>query len=286
MGRVEGKVVFITGVARGQGRAHALRLAEEGADIIGVDICSDIETNGYPLSTEADLDETRRAIENLDRRAVLRKADVRDPAALQQIVDEGVAELGHLDAVIAQAGICPLGAQAPQAFLDSANVLLGGVMNAVTAAMPHLSAGASVVCTGSLAAMITGGTDNPAHGAGGIGYSWAKRTVASFVNDLALVCAPSDIRVNAIHPTNCNTKMLQSDPMYRSFRPDLENPTREDVEPAFHAMTALPVPYVEPEEIASMSLFLISEESRHITGMQMRVDAGGFVKLRPATLPF
>ncbi|WP_105972100.1 mycofactocin-coupled SDR family oxidoreductase [Streptomyces geranii] len=282
MGRVQDKVVFITGAARGQGRAQAIRLATEGADIIAVDLCADIATNGYALATEADLDETVRQVEKLGRRIVARKADVRDPAALKAAVADGVAELGRLDAVVAQAGICPLGpGQTAQAFLDAVTVDFNGVVHAVDAALPHLRDGASIVATGSIAGLIPATVDNPANGPGGLGYSFAKRQVAAFVHDLATVLVSRKIRVNALHPTNVNTDMLNSDLMYRSFRPDLEAPTREDALPSFPATTGFGVPYVEPEDIADMVLFLVSDESRYVTGMQMRVDAGGYVKRRP-----
>ncbi|MCW2717961.1 mycofactocin-coupled SDR family oxidoreductase [Pseudonocardia sp.] len=282
MGRVEGKTVLITGAARGQGRAHAIRLAEEGADIIAVDLCEDIPTNSYPMARRADLDETVQQVEKLDRRIVALQADVRDRVGLRAAVEQGVTELGGtLHGVVAQAGICPLGTQDAQAFLDAVSVDFNGVVNAVDAALPYLADGGSVIATGSLAGLIAGATDNPSNGFGGLGYSFAKRSVASFVNDLAIVLAPRSIRVNAVHPTNCNTDMLNSEVMYRQFRPDLENPTREDALPAFPAMNAMPVPYVEPEDIAAMILFLVSDESKYVTGMQMRVDAGGYVKLRP-----
>ncbi|MCX4404695.1 mycofactocin-coupled SDR family oxidoreductase [Streptomyces sp. NPDC059837] len=282
MGRVQDKAVFITGAARGQGRAHAVRLASEGADIIAVDLCEDIATNGYPLATEADLDETVRQVEKLGRRIVAHRADVRDPAALKAAVAEGVAELGRLDAVVAQAGIAPLGPQqTAQAFLDAVTVDFNGVVHAVDAALPHLPDGASIVATGSIAGLIPATVDNPANGPGGLGYSFAKRQVAAFVHDLATVLLSRRIRVNAVHPTNVNTDMLNSDLMYRSFRPDLENPTREDALPSFPATTGFGVPYVEPENISDMVLFLVSDESQYVTGMQMRVDAGGYVKRRP-----
>ncbi|MET9087634.1 mycofactocin-coupled SDR family oxidoreductase [Streptomyces sp. NPDC004237] len=282
MSRVQDKVVFITGAARGQGRAHAVRLAAEGADIVAVDLCEDIATNAYPLATEADLDETVREVEKLGRRIVARKADVRDPAALQAAVAEGVAELGRLDAVVAQAGIAPLGPrQTAQAFLDAVTVDFNGVVHAVEAALPHLPDGASIVATGSIAALTPATVDNPANGPGGLGYSFAKRQVAAFVHDLATVLLARRIRVNAVHPTNVNTDMLNSDLMYRSFRPDLENPTREDALSSFPATTGFGIPYVEADNVSDMVLFLVSEESKYVTGMQMRVDAGGYVRRRP-----
>lgn len=282
MGRVDGKVVFITGAARGQGRAHALRLAGEGADIIAVDLCEDIGTNGYPLATRDDLDETVRLVEKLGRRIVARKADVRDAAALKSAVADGIAEFGKLDAVVAQAGIAPLGPdRGAEAFIDAITVDFHGVVHAVEAALPHLPDGASIVATGSIAGLIPATVDNPANGPGGLGYSFAKRQVASFVHDLATVLASRQIRVNAVHPTNVNTGMLNSDLMYRSFRPDLENPTREDALPSFPATTGFGIPYVEPEDVAETVLFLVSDESRYVTGMQMRVDAAGYVKRRP-----
>jgi SDR family mycofactocin-dependent oxidoreductase len=280
MGRVQDKVVFITGAARGQGRAHAVRLAEEGADIIAVDICGQIDSVGYPMASRDDLDETARLVEKLDRRIVAVTADVRDRTALQAAVAEGVATLGRLDAVVAQAGIAPIGRPEAQALLDATTVNFSGVVNAVEAALPHLPDGGSIVATGSTAALMPP-SDNGRPDSGKLGYSFAKRSVASFVNDLAVALAPRRIRVNAVHPTNTNTPMLNSDPMYREFRPDLENPTREDALPAFHVMTAMGLPYVEPDDIANAVLFLVSDESRYVTGAQLRVDAGAIVKRRP-----
>ena len=236
MGRVEGKVALISGAARGQGRSHARLLAAEGADIIAVDICADIETNEYPLARPEDLDETARLVEKEGRRAYTEIADVRDRAALSAAIDRGVAEFGRLDIVVANAGICPLTAGLPpQAFVDAVDVDLVGVMNLVHASMKHLQAGASIIVTGSVAAFMasavnTTGMDG---GPGGAGYAFAKQVVAHYVNDLALALAPSSIRVNAIHPTNVNTDMLHSPPMYRAFRPDLKEPTREEAELVF-----------------------------------------------------
>jgi SDR family mycofactocin-dependent oxidoreductase len=280
MGRVQGKVAFITGAARGQGRSHAVRLAEEGADIIAVDICRDFETVGYPMATPDDLKETARLVELLDRRVVAVEADVRDRSQLQAAIERGIAELGGLDIVVAQAGIAGMkGEPQLQAWTDVVDTNLLGTINAVHAALPHLQAGASIVATGSTAAYMntlpmteTGGDP------GGTAYVYSKRGIANFVHELARNLAPRMIRVNAVHPTNCNTDMLQSDPMYRVFRPDLENPTREDAELAFHVQQAMPVPYVEPADISNAVLFLASDEARYITGVQLRVDAGGYLK--------
>ncbi|HEY3941977.1 MAG TPA: mycofactocin-coupled SDR family oxidoreductase [Acidimicrobiales bacterium] len=279
-GRLEGKVAFITGAARGQGRSHAVRLAEEGADIIAIDICAQIESNPYPLSTPEDLAETVQLVEKLDRRIVAHRADVRDREQLRQAVQAGVAELGHLDVVVANAGILPMamGDPDPMDFVDAVDVDLVGVMNAVAVALPFLPDGASVVVTGSTAGMMPGTTSNPQMGPGSAGYGWSKRTLIGYVEQMGLHLAPRFIRVNGVHPTNCNTHLLHNDGLYATFRPDLEHPTREDVMPAFVAFQAMPIPYVEPVDISNLVLFLASDESRYITGQQIRVDAGSLLK--------
>jgi SDR family mycofactocin-dependent oxidoreductase len=276
-GRVQGKVAFVTGAARGQGRSHAIRLAEEGADIIAIDVCSDIPENNYPLGTPDDLKETVAAVEALDRRIVARQADVRDRAALADVLAEGVAELGHLDVVVANAGIAPLGNdQPPKRFLDVLDVNYVGVINAINAAYDHLPDGASIIATGSVAALLPTGTGDS--GAGGAGYSFAKRSVAELVHSLARALAPRFIRVNAVHPTNCNTGMLQSEPMYRQFRPDLEAPTAEDAYQAFFSLQPMPVPWVEPVDISNAVVYLASDESRYVSGLQLKVDAGAMTR--------
>jgi SDR family mycofactocin-dependent oxidoreductase len=280
-GRLEGKVALITGAARGQGRSHAVRLAQEGADIIAVDICAQIESNLYPLSTPEDLAETARLVEALDRRIVTRQADVRERAQLREAVEAGVAELGGLDIVAANAGIMPMrkGAEADAMdFVDASDVDLLGVMNAVAAAIPHLRDHGSIIVTGSTAGMLKGAADNPEFGPGGAGYSWAKRTLISYVEQMCLHLAPRFIRVNAIHPTNVNTHLLHNDELYKVFRPDLEKPELDDVKPAFVAWQAMPIPWVEPVDISNLVLFLAGEESRYITGQQIRVDAGSLIK--------
>lgn len=274
-GTMTGKVALITGAARGQGRSHALRLAEEGADIIAIDICAQIDTASYEMPSAADLADTVRLVEALDRRVVSHIVDVRDRAPLAAALAVGVQEFGHLDVVVANAGICSIGADIPPiAFFDTISVDLLGVINTVEAAFPYLGPGASVVCTGSMAAMLTGLVDNPAAGPGGAGYGHAKRGIARFVHDAALQLAPLDIRVNAVHPGNIDTDMLQNQALYNLFRPDLEAPTYDDVQPAFGASHRMPVNTIAPRDISEAVLFLASDASRYITGQQLKVDAG------------
>jgi SDR family mycofactocin-dependent oxidoreductase len=285
-GRLEGKVAFITGAARGQGRSHAVRLAEEGADIIAIDICAQIESNPYPLSTPEDLQETVRLVEKLDRRIVATQADVRERDQLRSALDAGIAALGHVDIVVANAGILPMamGDPDPMDFVDAVDVDLVGVMNAVAVAAPHLPDYSSIIVTGSTAGMMPNTTSNPVMGPGSAGYGWAKRILISYVEEMALHLSSRFIRVNAVHPTNVNTHLLHNEGLYSVFRPDLENPTREDVEPAFTAFQAMPIPYVEPVDISNVVLFLASQEARYVTGQQIRVDAGSLLKF-PAGPP-
>jgi SDR family mycofactocin-dependent oxidoreductase len=278
MGRVEGKVAFITGAARGQGRSHAVRLAEEGADIVAVDICGPIATMRYPLATPEDLEQTVKEVEATGRKIIARKADVRNRDQLQAVIDEAISAFGRLDVVVANAGICPL--EDPslcQGFVDVTDVDLIGVMNTVAVALPHLQAGASIIVTGSTAGMMEGTTEmlGPS---GGVGYAWAKRIVANYVEVLALQLASHMVRLNGIHPTNCDTHLLQNEDIYKAFRPDLENPTKEDAVLAFPAMQAMPIPWIDPLDVSHLVAFLASDESRYITGLNIRVDAGAMLK--------
>jgi len=279
-GRLEGKVAFITGAARGQGRSHAVRLAQEGADIIAVDLMEQIDSNPYPLATPVDMKETIRLVKAQDRRIIASKADVRSRDQLREALDNGVAELGRLDIVSANAGILPmaLGDPDPLDFVDATDVDLLGVMNAVAVAIPHLTELGSIIVTGSTAAMMPNTVSDPVMGPGGAGYGWAKHTLMSYVEQMAMHLAPRMIRVNAVHPTNVNTDLLHNDGLYHQFRPDLESPTREDVLPAFTYFQAMPIPYVEPVDISNLVLFLASDEARYITGQQIRVDAGSLLK--------
>lgn len=279
--RLTGKTAFVTGVARGQGRSHAVRLAEEGADIIGVDLPRPVDNMTYPLATQDDLDETVRLVEKTGRTIVTHAADVRDRAALDQAVAAGVEALGPLDIVVANAGVCPLGQTPPNTFLDVIDVNLVGVVNTFNAAYPHLRDGASLIGIGSVAGLTPGAVDNPATGPGGAGYGYSKRAIAQLVHDFSILVASRGIRVNAVHPANCDTDMLQNDAMYRMFRPDLETPTKDDASLAFPVMNAIPVPWVEPIDVSNAVVYLASDESRYVTGSQLKVDAGAIAKAVP-----
>jgi SDR family mycofactocin-dependent oxidoreductase len=278
MNRVAGKVALITGAARGQGRSHAVTLAAEGADVIAIDACNDIATNDYALAAVDDLDETVRLVEKEGRRAIAAMCDVRDRAGLARVVDAAVAELGGLHIVVANAGIAPLNSHAVQGFVDVVDVNLVGAMNAISVALPHLGESASIIAIGSFAA-FSQEVSNRTPGAAG--YSFSKKVLAHYVNDLSLQLAPARIRANVVHPTNVNTDMLHSRPIYEQFLPDMEHPTREAAEAAFPVLQAMPIPYVEVEDISNAVLYLASDESRYVTGMQLRVDGGAMVKRRP-----
>ncbi|QFU87499.1 mycofactocin-coupled SDR family oxidoreductase [Amycolatopsis sp. YIM 10] len=278
MGRVEGKVVAITGAARGQGRSHAVRLAEEGADIIAIDVCTDLEITEYSLGTQEDLRTTALMVEKTGQRVVTRQADVRDRAALETALSEGVAELGRLDAVVPNAALLPIGAhRSVSAFTDAVDVNVSGVFNTVHAALPHLEGGSSIVVIGSAAGFMPGRDPGPA-GPGFAGYKFSKHVLVDYVNNLAVQLAPSGTRVNGVHPTNVDTVMIHNDTMYKTFRPDLDAPTRADADEAFATMPAMPIPYVESIDVSHAVVYLIADESRYVTGAHVRIDGGGLVR--------
>jgi SDR family mycofactocin-dependent oxidoreductase len=278
-GRVAGKVAFITGAARGQGRSHAIRLAEEGADIIAVDIAEDIDSvrRFYPGATETDLAETVKEVEALDRRIVATKADVRDYAALKQALDSGVAELGHVDIVSANAGIFVFGDQTHLVtegdWRDVIDINLTGVWHTAKAAIPHLieqGTGGSIVLTSSTAGLK--GTPNVAQ------YTASKHGVVGLMRTLALELAPHNIRVNSVHPTGVATDMILNEATFRLFLPDTAHPTRQQAAEVFATTNALPVPWVEPRDISNAVLWLASDEARYVTGVTLPVDAGYTIK--------
>ena len=271
-GRVEGKVAFITGAARNQGRSHALRLAQEGADVIAVDICAPVESiSMYPPATEEDLAETVRQVEALDRRIVATKADVRDPAALRAAVDDGVAQLGRLDIVLANAGVFEIQPSlelTDGAWQEMIDINLTGVWNTCRVALPHLvdSGGGSIVITSSTAGLK--GTPNTIH------YTAAKHGVVGIMRTLANEFGKQSVRVNTVHPTGVDTVMIQNEKTWGLFSPDDPDPTREKFAELFETLHPLPVPYVDPVDISNAVLFLCSDEARYITGVTLPVDAG------------
>jgi (+)-trans-carveol dehydrogenase/(-)-trans-carveol dehydrogenase len=279
MGRLDGKVAFVTGAARGQGRSHAVELAAEGADIIAVDVAHDLPELGlgYSMASSEDLAETVAEVEKLDRRVVTAEVDVRDGAALKEALDAGVAELGRLDIVAANAGIAANGAPTHEITEDAweqmLSINLTGVWKTCKAAVPHLLAGGrggSMILTSSMAGL---------RGYQGIAaYSAAKHGVVGLMRVLASELAPHSIRVNSVHPSQVNTPMIQNEATYKIFRPDLEHPTRDDFEPVSQSMHALPVPWAEPLDISRALIFLASDDSRLITGVPLPIDAGLLIK--------
>jgi len=275
-GRVEGKVAFITGAARGQGRALAVTLAREGADIIAVDLLKQVDDVAYPMSTPEDLAETVRQVEALGRRIVAAQADVRDYDGLKLALDEGVGQLGRLDIVSANAGIVNYGAldEFPeQVWQDMIDINLTGAWHTAKAAIPHLRAGArggSMIFSSSLAGQI------PFTTAGH--YTAAKHGVVGMMRTFALELGPDFIRSNAVLPGTVNTPMVQNPRHFKKFRPELENPTLEDTVEVSRRLNTIPVPWVEPEDVANAALWLASDESRYVTGVTIQVDAGMMFK--------
>ena len=266
MGKLDGKVAFITGAARGQGRSHAIRLAQEGADIIAVDICRQIDSVPYPMSTPDDLAETAKEVEALDRRIFTAQADVRDETQLRQVFERGVAEIGPVDIVLANAGIAPMAlTEQHSAWQDVIDVNLTGVFNTVETAIPSMKergTGGAIVLTSSTAGI--NGIGGPTRG--GLGYTAAKHGVVGLMRSYANTLAPFSIRVNTVHPTGVNTPMIVNDVMaeFLAADPQMGNAMAN----------ALPVDMVEPVDISNAILWLVSDDARYVTGVTLPVDAG------------
>jgi len=270
MGSLDGRVVFITGAARGQGRSHAVTFAEQGANIVGVDICEDLEVVPYKLSTYDDLEETARLVEKTGQEMLIRKADVRDKAALQEAFDAGVEQFGHIDTVIANAGVVLTNADerdASEALRLGLDIMLIGVWNAFQIAIPHLKErgqGGNLIATSSMIALLDltdgrGGTD---------AYLMSKLAITGLVRAYANMLAADRIRVNGVAPTNCATPMITENPAL--FKVIEENPHLVNA-----MQTALPdFPMIEPRDVSNAILFLISEAGRTFTGSVLKVDAG------------
>jgi SDR family mycofactocin-dependent oxidoreductase len=278
MGRVDGKVALITGAARGQGRSHAVRLAEEGADIIALDICVDLATTGYAGATSEDLAMTTKLVEELDRRIIARQVDVRDSAALKAVVDEAVGELGHVDVVLGNAGISSFGLSwelSDEVWQEMIDVNLTGVWKTTKAAIPHMiarGAGGSIILTSSVAGLT--GVGLAAH------YAAAKHGVVGLMRTLAVELAQQGIRVNSVHPTTVETPMVDNPALFQLMVPTVENPTREQVCDVITGLNAMKVPWIQPVDVSHAVLFLASDESRYITGVQLPVDAGATLAWR------
>lgn len=270
-GRVSGKVAVVTGAARGQGRSHAIRLAEEGADILALDICRQIDSVRFPMATADDLRETERLVQALGRRVLALQCDVRDERAVADSVARAVTEFGRLDIVVANAGIASAGRSermSAATWQDMVDVNLTGVWNTCKAAVPHLElvGGGSIIMISSVAGLR--GLQNMAH------YVAAKHGVVGLMRAMANELGDRMIRVNTIHPGQVATPMLLNEHTFRLFRPDLDAPTAADVDQVFRGLNALPVPWLEPVDVSNAVLFLASEEARYITGVVLPVDAG------------
>jgi len=275
-GRVEGKVALVTGGARGQGRSHAIRLAEEGADIIVVDICKQISSVTYQMSSRADLETTVKEVESRGRRVVSAEVDVRDFDALDAFLDGAVAHFGALDIACVNAGIASYGRLidlSPASWADVIDTNLTGAWYTAKAAATRMvgsGCGGSIIFTSSVAGLK--GMENMGH------YAASKHGVIGLARSLALELAPHFIRVNCVCPSLVNTDQVQNESTYRLFRPDLESPTQDDAIEAFLSIDALPICWLEPVDISNAVLFLASDEARYITGVALPVDAGAFAK--------
>ena len=270
MGSLDGRVVFITGAARGQGRSHAVMCAEQGANIVGVDICEDLDVVPYKLGTFDDLEETARLVEKTGQEMLFEKADVRDLAGLQKVFDAGVERFGHVDTVLANAGVVLTNADerdASEALRLGLDIMLIGVWNAFQVAIPHMKErgeGGNLVATSSMIALLDltdgrGGSDS---------YLMSKVAVVGLVRAYAAMLAPDRIRVNAVAPTNCATPMITENPAL--FKVIEENPRMVNA-----VQTALPdLPLIEPRDVSNAIIFLISDAGRSFTGSMLKVDAG------------
>jgi SDR family mycofactocin-dependent oxidoreductase len=265
-GKLDGKVAFITGAARGQGRSHAMRLGLEGADIIAVDICRQVDGVPYPMATAEDLDRTVKEVEALGRRIVALQADVRDEAGLKAAFDAGVANLGPADIVVADTGIATMSLhETPEAWQVVIDVNLTGTINTVEVALPAMikhGRGGAIVLTGSSA--VLDGIGGPSRG--GLGNTAPKHGFVGLMRNYADNLARHQIRVNSVHPTGVRTPIVENDALRELLTANPEAGTA--------IADALPVDMVESADIASAVAWLVSDDARYITGITLAVDAG------------
>ncbi|GHI99272.1 MULTISPECIES: mycofactocin-coupled SDR family oxidoreductase [Streptomyces] len=272
MGRVAGKVALVTGAARGMGRSHAVRLAQQGADIIAVDLCADLETTPYPGADGQDLSSTTQLVEQLGRRILARRADTRNSDELQDVVDEAISEFGHIDVVCANAGMSSFGFSwelTDEAWQEIIDVNLTGSWKTVKAVIPHMierKEGGSLVFISSTAGLI--GVPTMAH------YTASKHGVVGLMRALAVELAPHNIRVNSVNPGNVDTPMVNNAPMRKIYLPEVSDPTPEDANEVMKEMSALPTGWLDSQGVSDAVVYLASEEARHITGITLPVDAG------------
>ncbi len=272
MGRLDGKVAFITGAARGQGRSHAVRLAEDGADIVAVDLLEQIDTAYYDLASTAELEQTVKLVQAEGRRILARQADVRNQAALDAVVAEAMQMFGRIDIVCANAGIATSNKSwemSEAEWQDVVDVNLTGVWHTAKACIPAIiegDRGGAIVLTSSLAGL---------HGYSNIGgYVAAKHGVNGLMRTLANELGQYRIRVNTVCPGLINTAMMMNPPTYAMFRPDVENPTLDDAREVFRAMQVLPTDWLEPRDVSNAVAFLVSDDARFVTGVALPIDGG------------
>lgn len=275
MGRVENKIAFVTGAARGQGRSHAVRLAEEGADIIAVDLCAPVTTTDYAMATEADLEETAELVRSLGQRVLTRVVDIRNQNQLDVAVADGVSAFGRIDIAVANAGIvswAPVQDLTDAQWTEMIDINLTGTWRTLKAVVPAMlnAGGGSIVITNSGAGIS--GPNNLAH------YASAKHGLVGLMRSASNELSPRGIRINSVHPSQVDTPMIMHESLFGLFRPDLENPGREDIVDISSRLHTIPVPWVDPIDVSHAVLFLASDEARYITGVSLPVDAGGSIK--------
>ncbi len=269
MARLDGKVAFITGAARGQGRAEAIRLAADGADIIAVDICDQIASVPYPLATADDLAATVKLVEDAGGRIVAQQADVRDQTALASALAAGLDVFGRLDIVVANAGIAPM-QSGPDGWRDVIDVNLTGVHHTVEVAAGQIieqGDGGAMVLTSSVAGLIGVGSDDP----GALGYVAAKHGIVGLMRVYANLLARHSIRVNSVHPAGVDTPMINNEAT-RQWLGNIADKSPQEMG------NALPVQVLQPEDIANAVAWLVSDDARYVTGVALPVDAGSVNK--------
>ena len=272
MGELDGKVALVTGGARGQGRVHALTLAARGCDVAVCDVVAPMATVPYDLASPADLAETARLVEETGRRGVTAVADVRDSAQVRRAVDATVAAFGRLDILVANAGICsfaPVADLTDEAWEEMVATNLTGVFKTVRAVVPHMARARSgrIVATSSMGGRM--GMPNLAH------YVAAKWGVIGLIKSVALELAPLGVTANVVCPSTVDTPMAHNQAMYGLFCPDLVDPGRDEVRPAYARMNPMRVPWLDPQDVADAVAFLVSDGARHISGATIEVSAGG-----------